>query len=179
MSDNFNITSYLKKNGIGPYSAVKQVQKKKKQLKESVGGYVDLKPVGAGAPAGSYTSMKEADIYPKKPAADKIYAADEDDWVPTEPEDMEFPGHEEEWDWDEVYPHGDTKKDTEDDDSRNFAPDAKDFDLALERAEEILFRVDKQNFSNAVSSINTILTEDGFDEEFVRDYLIHIIGTII
>jgi hypothetical protein len=78
MANTFNIKQFLQENKVGPYGVIKESSKKKKKsLKEN---YIDLRPVGAGAPFGGYTKalkedLEEDDIYmgPKKPEPNQIY----------------------------------------------------------------------------------------------------------
>jgi len=78
MASTFNIKQFLQENKVGPYGVIKESSKKKKKsLKEN---YIDLRPVGAGAPFGGYTKalkedLEEDDIYmgPKKPEPNQIY----------------------------------------------------------------------------------------------------------
>ena len=67
MAKEFNVKDFLQKNKVGPYGLIKE-------------NYIDLNPVGAGAPFGGYTQalredLEEDDIYlgPKKPEPHQIY----------------------------------------------------------------------------------------------------------
>jgi len=67
MAKEFNVKDFLQKNKVGPYGLIKE-------------NYIDLNPVGAGAPFGGYTQalredLEEDDIYlgPKKSEPHQIY----------------------------------------------------------------------------------------------------------